>query len=728
MSLPPGFLDELKSRLTISQVVGRKVTWDKKKSQPGKGDLWAPCPFHHEKTSSFHVVDPKGFYKCFGCQASGDAIKFVQETENVSFIEAVEMLATEAGMPMPAQDPKAKEKADRYQVLADVMEQAVKFYRLSLRTNAASAARAYLQRRGLSEATLERFEIGFAPEGWQNLWAHLTGKGIAPDLILEAGLAKPSDRGGAPYDAFRDRIMFPIRDGRGRCIAFGGRAMADGVGAKYLNSSETPLFDKGASLYNIGPARAAAGRGQPLIVAEGYMDVIALVEAGFEAAVAPLGTAITDRQVQMLWRMADEPILALDGDKAGVKAAFRVIDLSFPLLTSGKSLRFAMMPEGKDPDDLLRENGPAAVQEVLDSAKPMVSLLWQRETEGHNFDSPERRAMLDKSLRETLRQIKDASIRGHYGAEIKRLREQLFGYADTPATSFGAPDQGRPDYGNQGYGGPDYGGPDYGPDYGSDYRPDYGPSDYGQPDYAPSQPQARSFQPGGGRNTYPSKGGTFRPGGKGKGKWGQPPDPLPSDSLRASLSQTEALPLHASVILAVLATRVTLISDYIDLLERLDLPQPPLNHLRSALLTLPENADTDVAQTHISACGAMPALEAVLNSRQVRNTACFMFPKNSDYARQTLDRAAAELDAQKGLAAELQDAERDIAHREDEKLTWRLAQAARDRTQATLQMGEGNADTEVAENGVELDRDELERARRQRTIITGKTGGDDPSG
>ncbi len=432
MSLPPGFLDELRSRSSLSQVVGRKVMWDQRKSNQGKGDMWAPCPFHHEKTASFHVDDQKGFYYCFGCHAKGDAISFVRETENVSFIEAVEILAREAGMEVPKRDPQAQQKADRRTQLAEVTEMAVRWFRLQLQTGGAADARAYLERRGLSEAAQERWEIGFAPDSWQGLWDALKGKGIEDDLILGAGLAKPSTKGGKPYDTFRGRIMFPIRDARGRAIAFGGRAMDPNDNAKYLNSPETELFDKGRSLYNIRAARTAAGKGQPLIVAEGYMDVIALAEAGFEAAVAPLGTAITESQLQMLWRVAPEPIITLDGDAAGQRAALRAVDLALPLLEAGQSLRFAMMPEGLDPDDLLKAQGIPAMQKLLDDAMPMVRLLWQRETQGKVFDSPERKAALDKALRDKIQLIKDPSIRSHYGQEIKDLRWQLFRPQQSP--------------------------------------------------------------------------------------------------------------------------------------------------------------------------------------------------------------------------------------------------------------------------------------------------------
>ena len=438
MSLPPGFLDELRTRLSLGQVVGRKVMWDARKSNQGKGDLWAPCPFHHEKTASFHVDDRKGYYYCFGCHAKGDAISFVRETENVSFMEAVEILAGEAGMPMPERDPRAQEKSDRRTLLAEVMEQAVQHFRLQLKTAAAADARDYLVRRGLDASAQDRWEIGFAPDTWQGLWDALKAKGVEDDLILGAGLAKPSQKGGKPYDTFRGRIIFPIRDARGRCTAFGGRAMDPNDNAKYLNSPETELFDKGRSLYNHAPARTAAGKGQPLIVAEGYMDVIALGEHGFGASVAPLGTAITEHQLAMLWRIADEPIIALDGDNAGLRAAMRLIDLALPALEAGKSLRFALMPEGQDPDDLLKSQGAGALQKLLDDAIPMVRLLWQRETEGRVFDSPERKASLDKSLRDKIMLIKDPSIRQHYGQEIKDLRWDLFRAKRAPAARSGA--------------------------------------------------------------------------------------------------------------------------------------------------------------------------------------------------------------------------------------------------------------------------------------------------
>ncbi|MEN8875444.1 MAG: DNA primase, partial [Pacificibacter sp.] len=315
MSLPPGFLDELRERSSLTQVVGRKVMWDARKSNQGKGDMWAPCPFHQEKSASFHVDDKQGFYYCFGCHAKGDAISFIRETENASFMEAVEILAREVGMPMPARDPVAQQKSDKRAELAKVTEAAVRFFRMSLAQNSGRAAREYLDRRGMSEETRDRFEIGYAPNG-NALLAHLKDNGVSEDMAIEAGVAAKPDDGRGNYDFYRDRIIFPIRDARGRAISFGGRSMDPNARAKYLNGPERLLFDKGAALYNHGPARSACGKGQTLVVAEGYMDVIALSEAGFEATVAPLGTAVTERQLQLMWRMHPEPVIALDGDKA----------------------------------------------------------------------------------------------------------------------------------------------------------------------------------------------------------------------------------------------------------------------------------------------------------------------------------------------------------------------------------------------------------------------------
>lgn len=657
MSLTPAFMDELRSRISISDVVGRKVMWDQRKSNMGKGDLWAPCPFHHEKSASFHVDDRKGYYYCFGCQAKGDALKFVQETENVGFMEAVEILAREAGMEMPARDPKAQQKQDRRTLLIEVMEQAVQFFRLQLKTNNAGMARSYLQRRGLTPPALDRWEIGFAPDGWQNLWDHMRAKGVPEDLIMAAGLAKPSSKGGKPYDTFRNRIMFPIRDARGRAIAFGGRAMDPNDNAKYLNSPETELFDKGRSLYNHAPARAAAGRGTPLIVAEGYMDVIALAEGGFPSSVAPLGTAVTENQLQMMWRMADEPIIALDGDQAGLRAAMRLIDLALPLLQAGKSLRFAIMPEGQDPDDLIKSKGPEAVQAVLDQAMPMVKLLWQRETEGKVFDSPERKAALDKALREKIRLIRDPSIRKHYGEDIKDLRWELFRGS-------------RPEGSDRGF----------------------------------------STEADAGKTWTPGRKGGFGDGGRKPWK-GQALAPAPLASTRSSLvvaADDAALArVREAVVLAVAITTPDVITEFEGNLERMHCEDADLGALRDQVLRYGIDAPLGLKDRIIDNLGPL-ALENLMALRHVAIIPCLRRPGDTEAARQTLAEEFAKLEALRGLDAELAEAEEDLTGLADEALTWRLKQAAEARNRAVRSENEDKANFDVGENGARLDREELD--------------------
>ena len=397
MSLPPGFLEELRARVSVTQVVGRKVSWDLKKSNQSKGDMWAPCPFHQEKTASFHVDDQKGFYYCFGCHAKGDAISFVKETENVNFIEAVEILAKEAGLQMPEKDPQAKEKSSYRDELFKIMDLSVRFYQRSLSSAKGARAREYIDNRKLTSEIIDEFELGFAPNSRTELFDYLSDKNIPEQQIIDTGMCLRPDDGGAVYDRFRDRIMYPIRDSRGRCIAFGGRAMSQNANAKYLNSPETKLFDKGRSLYNFSAARSALRTQSSLIVVEGYMDVIALSQASFKASVAPLGTAITKDQLALIWRISPSPVVALDGDRAGVNAAYRLIDLALPLIETGKTIKFALMPEGYDPDDLIKERGRDAMQNLVDEAISLADLLWRRETEGLSFDNPEARAALDKN-------------------------------------------------------------------------------------------------------------------------------------------------------------------------------------------------------------------------------------------------------------------------------------------------------------------------------------------
>ena len=426
MSLPPGFLEELRARVSVTQVVGRKVSWDLKKSNQSKGDMWAPCPFHQEKTASFHVDDQKGFYYCFGCHAKGDAISFVKETENVNFIEAVEILAKEAGLQMPEQDPQAKEKSSYRDELFKIMDLSVRFYQRSLSSAKGARAREYINSRKLTSEIIDEFELGFAPNSRTELFDYLSDKNIPEQQIIDTGMCLRPDDGGAVYDRFRDRIMYPIRDSRGRCIAFGGRAMSQNARAKYLNSPETKLFDKGRSLYNFSTARSALRTQPSLIVAEGYMDVIALSQASFKASVAPLGTAITKDQLALIWRISPSPVVALDGDRAGVNAAYRLIDLALPLIETGKTIKFALMPEGYDPDDLIKERGRDAMQNLVDEAISLADLLWRRETEGLSFDNPEARAALDKKLDQALSNIRDRQLKYHYQQHFKDLKWTAF--------------------------------------------------------------------------------------------------------------------------------------------------------------------------------------------------------------------------------------------------------------------------------------------------------------
>jgi DNA primase len=426
MSLPPGFLEELRSRVSVTQVVGRKVSWDLKKSNQNKGDMWAPCPFHQEKTASFHVDDQKGFYYCFGCHAKGDAISFVKETENVNFIEAVQILAKEAGLQMPEQDPQAKEKSSYRDELFKIMDLSVRFYQRSLNSAQGAKARDYINSRKLTSATIDNFELGFASNNRTELFDYLKDKNILEEHIIDTGMCIRSDDGGAVYDRFRDRIMYPIRDSRDRCIAFGGRAMSQNARAKYLNSPETKLFDKGKSLYNFSAARSALNKQSSLIVAEGYMDVIALAQANFKASVAPLGTAITKDQLALIWRISPNPVIALDGDRAGINAAYRLIDVALPLIETGKTIKFVLMPEGYDPDDLIQERGRDAMQNLVDDAISLGDLLWKRETEGLSFDNPDARAALDKKLDQAISNVRDRQLKYHYQQYFKDLKWGAF--------------------------------------------------------------------------------------------------------------------------------------------------------------------------------------------------------------------------------------------------------------------------------------------------------------
>nr|MBA3812507.1 DNA primase [Caulobacteraceae bacterium] len=401
------FLDEIKSRLRLSDVIGKTV----KLRRQGR-EYVGLSPFTKERTPSFFVNDDKGFFHDFSSGKHGDLISFLQETQRLSFMEAVERLAGEAGVPMPAPDPAAAERDKARQDLVGWMESAAAWFEGELRRPAGAAARDYLARRGLPEKEWPRFRLGFSPPGRTALKDYLVAKGALPADLAQAGMLIAPEDGAAPYDRFRDRIIFPIADGRGRLVSFGGRAMDPQARAKYLNGPDTPLFDKGRVLYGLPEARRlmqAAGDGAALVAVEGYMDVIACQRAGV-AAVASMGTALTESQMEMLWRLHPEPTLCFDGDEAGLRAASRAIDRALPLLRPGKSFRFAHLAGGKDPDDVLRDESAAALKAQLAAAIPFVDALFNRERDATALDTPERRAGLKQRLRAAAGAIGDGDL------------------------------------------------------------------------------------------------------------------------------------------------------------------------------------------------------------------------------------------------------------------------------------------------------------------------------
>lgn len=429
------FLDDIRARLNISDVVGRRVTWDRKKSQPSKGDYWACCPFHNEKSPSFHADDRRARYHCFGCGQSGDVFRFLTETEGVSFPEAVERLAGEAGLSLPERDPEAEKRAQRRGSLYEVMDLAQGFFQQALQGADGAEARRYLRDRGLSLAVQKEFGVGFAPDSRNALKQYLAAEGVSQDDMVEAGLLIAGPDISVSYDRFRNRVIFPIADARGRCIAFGGRALSADVPAKYLNSPETPLFSKSYLLYNHHRAREPVHHGAPLVVVEGYMDVIACAAHGLEGAVAPMGTALTEEQLQLLWRMNDSPVLCFDGDAAGFKAAGRSADMAMAHLKPGKTVRFVLLPNGQDPDDLLRAAGRDAMDKFIRSARPLSDMIWSRETENGVFDTPERKAELEDRIRSLTRVMTNDTIRRHYEQEFRERLQAFFGQSAGKSTS-----------------------------------------------------------------------------------------------------------------------------------------------------------------------------------------------------------------------------------------------------------------------------------------------------
>ncbi|UPJ57783.1 DNA primase [Bradyrhizobium sp. 192] len=546
MRFTPQFLDELRARLSVSEVVGKRVKL-KKAGREWKG----LSPFQQEKTPSFYVNDQKGFYHDFSSGKHGDIISFVMETDGLPFGEAVERLASMAGLALPAVTPDAARQEQRRRTLHDVMDLAATYFAETLASRVGAKARGYLADRAVSPATQLQFRLGYATPDRFALKEHLGKLGVSVEDMVETGLLVAGDDIPVPYDRFRDRVMFPITDMRGRVIAFGGRALEKDVPAKYLNSPETPLFHKGDNLYNHQTARKATHDGSALIVVEGYVDVIAMVTAGFAGAVAPLGTALTESQLALLWKMADEPILCFDGDRAGQKAAYRAADLALPFLAPGKSLRFALLPEGQDPDDLVRSGGRGAIEEVIAAAKPLAEMIWSRELEGGNFATPERRAALEARIKELANGIRDEVVRRYYRDDFVERLQRAF-----------APEGGRGGFGGRG-----------------NFRQGGG---------------ARQFQPraAGGANRF---GGQGYGGGFGGGRRGPPGlTPLPSGPYQAASPQLAASPImrgqrsaisrREALILQILINHPWLLHDHLEEVAALELAHPEAHKLRAGII------------------------------------------------------------------------------------------------------------------------------------------------
>ena len=439
MRFSNAFLDEIRDRVSISEVIGKRVTWDRRKTNVSRGDYWACCPFHGEKSPSFHCEDRKGRYHCFGCGVSGDHFRFLTDLDGMSFPEAVQQIADMAGVAMPQPDREAEQREKERTGLVEIMDMAARFFEDQLQTPAGAKARAYLRDRGLTGRTIETFRLGYAPESRNALKEFLAGKGVPKEAIEACGLVVHGPDIPVSYDRFRDRIMFPILSVREKVIAFGGRAMSPDAPAKYLNSNETELFHKGNVLYNHARARKAAqGAGRAgqdertagtVIAVEGYMDVIALHQAGIENAVAPLGTALTENQLELLWKMTPEPVLCFDGDGAGVRAANRAADLALPFIRPERTVRFALLPDGKDPDDLVRHEGRAPFDTVMAGARPLAEMIWSREVQGATFETPESRAALEARLRQVTGVIADEDVRRHYQ---QAMRERLNAFFRPP--------------------------------------------------------------------------------------------------------------------------------------------------------------------------------------------------------------------------------------------------------------------------------------------------------
>ncbi len=564
MRFPPHLLDDIRTRLPVSQVVGRKVALKK------KGREYAGLsPFKVEKTPSFFVNDQKGFYHCFASGEHGDIFKFLMSTEGLSFPEAVERLAQEAGVTLPKPDVHDEAREDERQRLYRLLEASAAFFQTSLASTAGLEARRYIERRGLKRETLQTFGVGYGPNSKSALKDHLAGQGFTLAEMVTSGMLIGGEDIPSPYDRFRNRVMFPIADAKGRIIAFGGRALDAEAPAKYLNSPETPLFHKGHVLFNAHRARAAAHDKDRVIAVEGYMDAVALSEAGFAEAVAPLGTALTEDQVKLLWRMSNEPILCFDGDSAGRKAAFRAVDTALPLLEPGRSLSFAFLPDGLDPDDLVRQQGVEAMETILQRARPLAEVLFDREWATGEWSTPERRAGLEKQLRECVAKIADPAIRGHYTQDIAQRLRAKWGQQGRPQQAGGRPFQAQQQGGRQ-----------------------------------TSWPNKYAGGPGG-------RGATSNQRFGGNGFSAQPPGrPNPSSSLlKSAMVSGEAggVPYREALLLQTLINHPWLLEQHSEDIADLPLTSQPLAKLRDIILSaqaLDSSLDSAALRAHVAKSGA----------------------------------------------------------------------------------------------------------------------------
>lgn len=626
MRYPPQLLDEIRARLNVSDVVGRKVALKK------KGREYAGLsPFKTEKTPSFFVNDQKAFYHCFASGEHGDIFTFLMKTEGLSFPEAIERLAEEAGVELPKRSAPNPERQDERKRLIKLLEHAAAYFEAQLKVSSARHARSYLDQRQLRPETVAAFRLGYAPNSRSALSDHLRQAGFSEREIVTSGMQIAGEDIREPYDRFRDRIMFPITDTRGQVVAFGGRALDPQQLAKYLNSPETPIFHKGHLLYNAHRARPAAHDAEALIVVEGYMDVIALAQAGFNHAVAPLGTALTADQIQLLWRMCAEPTLCFDGDSAGRRAAHRAIDTVLPHLKPGHSLLFSFLPAGADPDDLIRDQGPDAFRQVLARSQPLADTLWAREWEAGDWSTPERRAKLEDQLRKLVLSIADPAVRSHYGRIIAEKLSGVWQATAAPGRSQG----GRP--------------------------------------YARSNPGQRS-----------GRSGQWSGQGRGRGRYGALGGSAPSHSSSLKKSSFVALGSagHAyreALLIRTLINNPWLIEDVAEELAAVEFRTGAFRTLRDALLNAcadEKNLDTASLRNHLVGSGYAPNLE---QTERMATNKCHAFAE-PDADRVTVEngwRHTLSLHQQQSLRDQLSEAEREYSQSLDEDALARILELQR---------------------------------------------------